>query len=289
MIKCLPPEFKTQHEQIKKKKYRTRNIGYFKKGYYSSPLGMQVNFKEIQDFAVSRTKLYSPKQSDALLAKRILSNTFQTEIEVSEDTTLDAVRKLIKEGHSDVVCLNFASAKNPGGGFLGGSQAQEESIARATGLYPCLLKANEYYTVNRNTQSCFYTDYMIYSPNVPIFKNEAGKLLPNLDLTGVITAPAVNTGAVVRNEEDKIAQVETVMRRRIEKVLAIALENKNFSIVLGAWGCGVFQNDPNEIARFFKEIITHKFPNDFRKIVFAVYSNNDRFIKPFYKEFDVSK
>lgn len=269
----------------KRKSIAQETLDILKKGYYTSPLGMIVNFKEMQDFAVSRTKLYTPKQSDVLLSKRRASNDFQTQIDVSDDTTLDAVRKLIKEGHRDVLCLNFASAKNPGGGFLGGSQAQEESIARATGLYPCLLKAEEYYTVNRNTRSCFYTDHMIYSPRVPIFKDETGKLLPNLDVTGVITAPAVNTGVVKQNEPNKLTLVETVMRRRIEKVLAIALENNNHTIVLGAWGCGVFQNDPKVIARLFKETISEKFPNDFRKIVFAVYSKNERFIKPFYEEF----
>lgn len=273
----------------KRKSIAKETLDVLRKGYYTSPLGMIVNFKEMQDFAVGRTKLYTPKQSDALLTNRTSSNTFQTEIEVSGDTTLDAVRNLIKEGHRDVVCLNFASAKNPGGGFLGGSQAQEESIARATGLYPCLLKVNEYYEANRNSTSAIYTDYMIYSPRVPIFKDESGKLLPNLDVTGVITAPAVNTGVVARNEVDKLNQVVPVMKRRMEKVLAIALANQHTTIVLGAWGCGVFHNDPNEIALLFKETIANKFPNDFRKIVFAVYSDNKRFIKPFYKEFGKSQ
>jgi len=268
-----------------RKNIAQETLNVLQKGSYTSPLGREINFREIQDLAVIETKLYTPTESDVLIKNRASTNSFQTKIEVSGDTTLDAVRKLIKEGHTDVVCLNFASAKNPGGGFLGGSQAQEESIARATGLYPCLLNATEYYQTNRNTRSCFYTDYIIYSPKVPIFKNEEGMLLPTLAVTSIITAPAVNTGVVKRNEVHRLSEVETVMRRRIEKVLSIALENKNYTIVLGAWGCGVFQNNPDDVARYFKEIISDKFANDFRKIVFAVYANNERFIKPFYEEF----
>ena len=75
------------------------------------------------------------------------------------------------------------------------------------------------------------------------------------------------------------------MKRRIEKVLAIALKHGHQSIVLGAWGCGVFQNDPNDMARYFKEVIEEKFNNQFQKITFAIYARNERFIKPFQEAF----
>ena len=76
------------------------------------------------------------------------------------------------------------------------------------------------------------------------------------------------------------------MKRRIIKVLAIALEHEHRHIVLGAWGCGVFQNDPNDVARWFKEVIEEQFKNEFLEIVFAVYSRNERFIRAFYEEFE---
>ena len=196
--------------------------------------------------------------------------------------TLDAVRRLIDEGNEDIACLNFASAKNPGGGFLGGSQAQEESLARSTGLYNCLLKGEEYYRENRKFKSCFYTDYMIYSPVVPILKNEEGLLLEKLYTASIITSPAVNKGVL---KKGKTTGVEEVMKQRIEKVLAVFLENGHKNIVLGAWGCGVFQNDPKDISLYFKEVIEAKFKNEFEKITFAIYASGTHFIKPFLANF----
>ena len=182
-------------------------------------------------------------------------------------------------------CLNFASAKNPGGGFLGGSQAQEESLARSTGLYPCQKSNFEYYEVNRQTKSCLYTDYMIYSPKVPLFKYENGDCMDEAIPVSILTAPAVNAGIVRKKEAKKTKKIEAIMKRRIEKVLAIAQAHQHETLVLGAWGCGVFQNDPVEIAQYFSEIIRNKFYNQFRKIVFAVYAKNPKFITPFQKLF----
>lgn len=254
-------------------------------GYFETPSNKKIGISETQRSAEKGTITYSPSMSDILLKEEKVGQNFETEIIISGQTTLDAVRQLVSQGNQDVLCLNFASAKNPGGGFLGGAQAQEESIARATGLYPCLLKAREYYETHRNTKSCFYTDYMIYSPNVPILKDEDGNNLHELVTAAIITSPAVNTGVVKRNEVERVGEIEGVMKRRIEKVLAIALKHGHTTLVLGAWGCGVFQNDPADIARYFKQVIKEKFPYSFRKIVFAIYARDERFIKAFYEEF----
>ena len=255
-------------------------------GSYTNKKGEQVSIKEQQTFAEENTTVYSPETSDKLL-KHELSPLFTkpAEINVNSKTTLDAVRDIISHGHTDVVCLNFASAKNPGGGFLGGSQAQEESIARATGLYPCLLKALPYYETNRRFKSCFYTDYMIYSPAVPILKDENGSVLETPVQTGIITAPAVNAGVVRKREPEKLDDIGPVMKRRISKVLRIALLHEHTSIVLGAWGCGVFGNDPDEVAQYFNDVIEAEYMYSFRQITFAIYTQNDRFIKPFTQAF----
>lgn len=268
-----------------RKKIAEDTLKILERGYFETPSGKRVDISIIQEKAESGTKLYKPKDSDEIIKGVYEELKESTEIEVTNQTTLDATRALIREGYEDVLCLNFASAKNPGGGFLGGSQAQEESIARSTGLYNCQIKSFEYYEVNRATESCIYTDYMIYSPNVPIIKNEEGDNLETIEHCGIITAPAVNTGVVRRKEPEKISEIEKVMKRRIRKVLSISLENNHKTIVLGAWGCGVFQNDPKDIAKYFKEIIEGEYKNRFRKIIFAIYSRNERFIKPFQEEF----
>lgn len=272
----------------KRKNLAEDTLQALEQGFYTTSSGKRIDLTAIQQRAEQGTKVYSPKLSDDLINQSIPELEENTQIEVNNLTTLDATRQLIAAGFTEVLCLNFASAKNAGGGFLGGSQAQEESIARATGLYKCLLRADEYYETNRNTKSCFYTDYMIYSPSVPILKNEKGNYLEELVTCAIITAPAVNTGVVKQREAHRLDEVELVMKRRIKKVLAIALANGHRSIVLGAWGCGVFQNDPNAIAQYFKEVIDTDFHTHFKKIVFAIYSKNERFINAFQKSFNNS-
>jgi len=255
-------------------------------GYFVTPTNKTIEIKDLQTQCEANTKVYKPEESDELLRIRTPNLLdVSTKIKVTNQMTLDAVRDLIGEGNEDVLCLNFASAKNPGGGFLGGSQAQEESLARSTGLYKSLLKADAYYETNRNTKSCFYTDYMIYSPNVPIIKDEEGVNIEVRMSCGIITAPAVNAGVVKRRESHRVSEIEAVMKRRIAKVLTIALAHEHQTIVLGAWGCGVFQNNPNEMAKYFREVIEGEFKGEFRTIVFAIYARNERFINPFYAEF----
>lgn len=270
-----------------KKKMAEDTLRILKQGFYTNAFGQNVIFKSAQQYSEENTKVYSPIETDILIEKNILNIPIkETNYKVVNDTTLNVVRKMLEAGHEKILCLNFASAKNPGGGFLNGSSAQEESIARATGLYPCLLNAEEYYTTNRNTPSGIYTDYMIYSPEVPIIKNEDGECLENFCTVSIITAPAVNAGVLREREPQLVPQIEVVMKRRIEKVLRIAIEYGHKNLVLGAWGCGVFRNSPEEVSRYFKEVIDGKFDNVFDNIFFGIYSNEEKFITPFLDKFN---
>lgn len=193
----------------KRRQIAEDTLRVLEQGFYISPSGKRVDIKQVQDRAERGTKVYSPEDLDRLLHKKedLQFPKFQTAIAVTGQTTLDAVRELVENGFERMLCLNFASARNPGGGFLGGSQAQEESIARSTGLYKCQLQANEYYEVNRKVKSGIYTDYMIYSPTVPIIKDEKGEYLEDLASCGIITAPAVNTGIVKSREPERVLEI----------------------------------------------------------------------------------
>lgn len=257
------------------------------KGYYTLPNETVVDLEQAQTNAQTKTQLYTPAESDALLEQRDWqARATSTLITVTNESTLEAVYRLLAAGHNDVLALNFASAKNAGGGFLGGSQAQEESLARSTGLYPCLLEAPDYYAINRQTKSCFYTDHMIYSPQVPLLKDDAGRYQPTLQTASFVTAPAVNTGVVRQREAGRLPEVAVVMKRRIAKVLAIAWKHEHANLVLGAWGCGVFQNNPAEIAQYFHEVLETDFKDVFETVVFAIYAKQERFIKPFQQWFE---
>jgi uncharacterized protein (TIGR02452 family) len=152
---------------------------------------------------------------------------------VTNETTLHAARRLIEiEGAGKILCLNFASAMSPGGGFLSGSQAQEESLARATTLYPCLAQMNQLYAINRQLNSPLFADNMIYSPDISVFRDDDDLLLDKPFSVSILTTPAVRANAVVEPEE--IERIQQVMFDRTEKLLSIAAIHDYKVLVLGA-------------------------------------------------------
>lgn len=179
------------------------------------------------------------------------------------------------------MCLNFASAKNPGGGFINGAEAQEESLARTSALYETQLQAQDYYKIHRAMESCFYTDMMIYSPKVPVFRKDKGELLPKPVLCNFITSPAVNAGVVKRQEPERAYEIFGAMDVRTDKMLALSLKQGNETLILGAWGCGVFKNDPQEIADLFKKYLHGKYKNKFKRVVFAILTKKKELLEVF--------
>jgi uncharacterized protein (TIGR02452 family) len=219
------------------------------RGSYAAPSGRTVDIAEHLTRAVTATRLYRPAELDALLAGLPPAAGAETRIEVTEETTLAAARRLARAGRDEIGCLNFASAKNPGGGFLNGAHAQEEGLARSSGLYASLRAAPEFYDVHRARGDLLYSDHMIYSPGVPVFRDDAGVLLENPYRAAFLTSPAPNRGAI--RDPAVAARIPEVLRSRAAKVLAMAYDNGHRRLVLGAWGCGVFRNDPAEVAAAF--------------------------------------
>jgi uncharacterized protein (TIGR02452 family) len=264
-------------------------VEILERGWYAAPGGRKVSVSDLQAHARAHTRLYAPDDFAEVLRRRDErpGRSRETDFRVVNCTTLAAARRLIHdEGAGDVLCLNFASAKNPGGGFLNGSQAQEESLARASGLYACIAPMRAMYDTNRQLGSCLYTDHMIYSPRVPVFRDDDDALLTEPYAVSVITAPAVNAGALRAGERSR---VEPTMLGRTEKVLAVAAAHGHEVLVLGAWGCGVFRNDPADVARWFRHHLCGgaALRGAFRTVVFAVLdkSPDEHTLRPFAKCF----
>ncbi len=242
-------------------------------GSYVRDDGDLVDLSKDLEKAKNGTMLYSPDALKKLTSTLALpeETSKATVFKVINCTTFAAARAVISDD-GDPLCLNFASAKNPGGGFLSGSQAQEESLARASALYACLLRQRTYYDVNRVCGTSLYTNHIIYSPRVPVFRDDDDKLLDQPYVVSIVTSPAVNAGALRRNEPKKTDDIEPTMKHRIESVLAIARHQAHRSLVLGAWGCGVFGNDPSHIAAWFHDALTKNplFAGAFDRVFFAV-------------------
>lgn len=242
-------------------------------GFYLAPSGRTVTIDELQKRAVSESRLYRPDDFENLpLPSPVFERTI---LEVTGETTLAAARRLVEESPSeDVLCLNFASARNPGGGVLSGAQAQEESLARSSGLYPCIAQMTEMYEFNRANSSLLYSDSMIHSPRVPVFCDDEGILLETPYTASFITAPAPNAGAVADNQRADSEKVLPTLRERARKVLLVAAAQGHATLVLGAWGCGVFRNDPRMVAEVFSGLLTGEFNGCFERVVFAVFDSS---------------
>lgn len=211
-----------------------------------------------------------------------------TRIEVTGESTIEAIRRL-GAGGGHVACLNFASARRAGGGFLGGAQAQEEALARSSALYPCLLEAPDHYARHAAHASALYLDLAIWSPGVPFFRDDDGGWFDAPVACSVITCAAPNAGALRQHGRFDAAEVEATLRRRAQLVLAIARDHAVETLVLGAWGAGVFGNDPAVVARVFQGHLAGAFAGAFARVAFAVLGgpgqvNHDAFAAVFASE-----
>ena len=171
-----------------------QTVEILESGSYTDSKGRMVDVAPAIQNMIAGTVHFTPesfdevfRQRDAIVDRTVGSTT--TQYLVNNTTTLSAARELVTADASPVLCLNFASAKNPGGGFLSGSQAQEESLARATGLYGSVNRVTQYYETNRRCSTCLYTDHMIYSPAVPVFRNDDDELIADPFLVPCSRAP----------------------------------------------------------------------------------------------------
>ena len=233
--------------------------------------------------ALSSTVLDRP--SDALpTIHEASSKTFATRIVVRNEDTLAGARRLVEQhqllhsGDSNgPAVLNFASAKHPGGGFLSGATAQEESLARCSALYKFQIKfQQEFYEKHNRAKDetarlCLYSSSIIYSPGVPVFRSSDHELLAQPFRASFITCPAVNMSNAARvgvSWEDG----RQAMLARATRVLQVIHAHGHKHLVLGAWGCGVFRNPPEAVAHIFSALLRSggEFEGVFEEVLFSV-------------------
>lgn len=193
-------------------------------------------------------------------------------IEVISSTTIAAIidNKDISES---LGVLNFASAHTIGGGFLTGAMAQEESLCYCSNLYVSqLTQENMYYAINRKSKSKTYTDEMFNTKYVSVFKNDKFDLLESPIVVGnMITCPAVNVSSFEQMTKNEEQMIHLTMLRRIHKTIVAFIQSGATTLILGAFGCGVFGNNPFDVAQYFKQLlILDGYAKYFDKIIFAI-------------------
>ncbi|MFJ3921678.1 TIGR02452 family protein [Streptomyces sp. NPDC090022] len=251
-------------------------------GGYRTRSGREVSLAAAVADARAETRIYGPNQ--VIPDEQPVGGGGRIAVEVTGESSTVAARRLAADG--PVAVLNFASARNPGGGYVRGAKAQEEALCRASALYETLLEAPEYYEAHRALRSTFYTDRVIHSPGVPVFRDDQGELLPEPFLATFLTSPAPNAGVIRRQEPERAAGIPAALARRAERVLETAVLHGHRQLVLGAWGCGVFQNDPAQVATAFRDLLRGRFAGAFDRVVFAILDREGRTRQAFDSVFE---
>lgn len=180
-----------------------------------------------------------------------------------------------------VLVLNFANPVNIGGGVYKGARAQEEDLCRRSSLLRSLETPHSlrYYSYNRKLHTHMGSDAMIFSPEVEIFRDEQGELMNETCIVAVLTcaAPMISYGLEGMSE----AEYREMFYNRIVGVLKCAAYFGYEDLVLGAWGCGAFENDAAVVSDLFDRALKElnwdglKISDLFRRIVFAVRSKGE--------------
>ena len=195
---------------------------------------------------------------------------------------LDTVKAgMLYSKYGKTALLNFASYKNPGGMFINGSKAQEECLCHESFLYNVLIQFDgDYYDWNRKNKA-LYLNRGLYSPNI-VFNHDDTNFKCD-----VITCAAPNKSAAQKYCNVSDAENSAALESRIKFVLDIAVDNDVQVLILGAYGCGVFGQDPAEVAQLFKKHLLGKYKGCFDKVVFAIPNGNNNNLLTFAKTFDL--
>ncbi len=262
-----------------------QNLAIFNAWRYEAPSGRTVNLIGTRGELLDATKVYR----EAVSATEIPARYATTQTGCANEDCLVVARSLIDRGLNPAV-LNLADAYHACGKYNGGSSAQEESLCRASTLS---LTLYQYYNkmwagkagVPLRPVSAYPMDMHfggIYSPGVTVFRNnqETGFALREEPFqTSIISLAALNfrPGHKTNNLEYRAddggftPEGEQVMRDKIRTIYRIALLNGHDSLVLGAFGCGVFQLNPKLVAEYFKQVLDEdEFRGKFHTVAFAI-------------------
>lgn len=201
---------------------------------------------------------------------------------VTKNRSFEAARPYAEQGLK-IAVLNFASSTNPGGGVTSGASAQEECLCRVSTLYPCLKDESMwdlFYAPHRKARNPLHNDDIIYTKDVIVFKDDDYQPLPQPFTVDVITcaAPTLREQSSNRynpSDGDKAPDITpedllALHEKRGRQILSAAAANGAQVIILGAFGCGAFRNDPAVVAQAYANILP-EYLHYFRTIEFAVY------------------
>ncbi len=245
-------------------------------GSFTNASGERVDWSRATETAIASTVSIAP---EAPLPPPPCSLHETSEVQVSNETTLVAGRRLTGASRRPLA-LNFANGVHPGGGFLNGARAQEETLCRSSALYTTLA-GDRMYAQHQTRPTPDSTAWSILSPRVPVFRLDDGTALEDYWLLDFLTCAAPYAPTVGRELSADL------LAARIHRILAIARAWGYDTLVLGAWGCGAFETGPCRPARDLQHALKTEFRPAFPLVVFAItdWSAQRHYLGPFRDTF----
>ena len=194
------------------------------------------------------------------------------EVEIIENSTFQCARELYRQ-FSKIAVLNFANPHEPGGGVRRGAMAQEECLCRCSDLYNVLAQPyflKHYYQYHYQSCDYYFSDRLIYSPDITVIKSDDSlpQVLDSPFCVDVITCAA----PYITDSADKTAdELLVIYQSRIKNILEVAMSKNVDCLILGAFGCGAFHNNPDIMAKAFAQLLVQEqYAKFFKKVVFAI-------------------
>ena len=259
-----------------RKKIAEDTVRIIKNQTYTNKKNETVSLYKKDTHIDYKSKLYT--EEETLRIKRttdISQKDIKPTVKVTKDSVVDAILKFGSKPkeYGKVAVLNFASARHAGGGFLKGSMSQEEAIALSSDLYYRIKDFENFYKYKKHYETPLYSHRMIYTNNLVVFRNSKGELLNYPINVDVITSPAVNVRDLKQKKMyDLLKKSEEVMEDRIERIIALAKCNNVDTLILGAFGAGVFENNPYKVKEAFIKVLNKpEYRSEFKHVIFAIY------------------
>lgn len=246
---------------------------------------MDKQYKQFINTSIKCAEILNYEDTDV---KEVDLNKYNTHIELIDTGTVEAVLKCKEDMplHDSIVMLDFASYKNPGGGFIRGCTAQDEMICASSNLYNIISNdkfIQGFYKQNReNLNAGAYSNRHIYVPMVVVEDSE-NKWFTTVN---VINCAAPNKSHAIRYNKSIIPKLDEAMKSRIDQVIYSAYAHGDNVLVLGAFGCGVFKNDPEFVAGVFMDLLTTKYKGVFKRVIFGIPNKESKNYLAFEKVFE---
>ena len=189
---------------------------------------------------------------------------FKDVISVINTDSVSAVVEYSKLGKTCV--LNMASYKRPGGGVHNGARAQEECLFRCSNLIQVV--PTSFYPLEVNEA--------LYTKDAIFFKDKDYEYMEPV-VCDVITIAAINLNENAKYDPvQNITEYRKITKDKIRLMVSLAAQNGVKNLILGAWGCGVFNNDPTTMSQYFSEVLIGEgYSVDFDNIVFAIINDHN--------------